>query len=59
MRQATSIALEATITRADGTVEPLGTVAYWHKSRIRRMIYRLRGGKGKVNTNAGSRPSSS
>lgn len=31
--------LEATIIRKDGTVEHLGTVAYWHKRRICRWLF--------------------
>lgn len=43
-----SVALEAVVIRADGTREDLGTIAYWHKSRLRRIWYRLthrRGGR--------------
>ena len=35
--------LEAVVIRADGSREDLGTIAYWHKSRLRRMWARLRG----------------
>lgn len=35
------ISIEATVTRADGTVERLGTVSYWHRNPIRRLIWRL------------------
>lgn len=48
MNQPTSITLERQITRADGTVEPNEVVAYWHKSRVMRILARLRGVKGKV-----------
>lgn len=36
------IAIEATVTRADGRVERLGTVSYWHKNPLKRAIWRLR-----------------
>ena len=34
--------IEAVITRADGTVERLGQVAYWHKNPLRRALWRFR-----------------
>lgn len=37
-----SVSFEAVITRADGTVEDLGTVAYWHEDWWRRLAWRLR-----------------
>lgn len=43
MRQPVSIALEATIVRADGKLEPQGVVAYWHKNPLRRLLARMRG----------------
>jgi hypothetical protein len=39
---AKEIHLMATITRADGTVEELGVIDYWHKSPIKRMIWKLK-----------------
>ena len=48
MNQPTEIILERQITRADGTVEPCGVVAYWHRRWYRRLLYRLRGGKGRI-----------
>ena len=48
MRQPTSITLERQITRADGTKEPNEVVAYWHRNPLRRLLYRLRGGKGRI-----------
>lgn len=39
---AKEVQLVATITRADGTVEQLGTIAYWHKSPIKRIIWRIK-----------------
>ena len=35
------ISIAATVTRADGTVEDLGTVSYWHANPIRRLIWRI------------------
>jgi predicted transcriptional regulator len=32
----------ATITRADGTVEELGVIDYWHKNPIKRFIWKLK-----------------
>lgn len=34
--------LSAVITRADGTVEHLGTIAYWHKNPLRRLLWAIR-----------------
>ncbi|MDB5910432.1 MAG: hypothetical protein JWP34_4546 [Massilia sp.] len=31
-----SAEVRAVITRADGTVEDLGVVSYWHKNRLKR-----------------------
>jgi hypothetical protein len=35
------IAIRAVITRADGTVEDLGTISYWNKNPLRRLAYRI------------------
>ena len=35
-RQPLSMTLEATVIRADGTIEPLGIVAYWHQDPEKR-----------------------
>lgn len=44
-----SVELEATITRADGTVEPQGVVAYYHRNPIKMFVMRRRHGiKGRV-----------
>jgi hypothetical protein len=32
----------ATITRADGTVEQLGVINYWHKNPIKLFIWKLK-----------------
>lgn len=34
--------IEAKVIRADGTVEDLGVVNYWHKSWWRRAIWKIR-----------------
>ena len=39
---AKEIQLIATITRADGTVEELGVIDYWHKNPIKRFIWKLK-----------------
>lgn len=36
-----SVTLEAVITRADGTVEPARTLAYWHRNPLRRLWWRV------------------
>ena len=33
--------ISAVIIRADGTREDLGTVAYWHRNPVRRLVWRL------------------
>ena len=33
--------IEATITRADGRVEKLGTIAYWSANPLKRLWFRL------------------
>jgi hypothetical protein len=39
---AKEIQLIATITRADGTVEQLGVIDYYHKNPIKLFIWRLK-----------------
>jgi hypothetical protein len=39
---AKELQLVATIVRADGTVEELGTIDYWHKNPIKRIIWRIK-----------------
>lgn len=34
------MAIEATVIRADGTVEPLGVVHYWHRNPLIRVVMR-------------------
>lgn len=33
--------LEATVTRADGTVEHLGTIAYYSRNPLKRLTWRV------------------
>lgn len=35
------IAIEAVVTRADGTVEDLGIVSYWHRNPLFRLAWRI------------------
>ena len=30
------------VTRADGTVEDLGVVSYWHKNPLKRLLWQLK-----------------
>lgn len=39
---AKEIQVEAVITRADGTVERLGVVSYWHKNPIKRFLWKIK-----------------
>lgn len=34
--------IEAVIIRADGTVEQLGVVSYWHKNPLKRWAWRMK-----------------
>jgi len=34
--------ITAVITRADGTVENLGTIQYWHKNPLKRLLWRIK-----------------
>jgi hypothetical protein len=34
--------LSAQIIRADGTIEDLGTIQYWHLNPIKRIIWRIK-----------------
>lgn len=38
---ATSATLSAVITRADGIVEDLGVISYWHKNPLKRLAWRF------------------
>lgn len=39
--QAREATISAVITRADGRVENLGQIAYWHKNPLRRWLWRV------------------
>lgn len=41
-REAQSIVVEATITRADGTVKHLGTVAYHNKNPLKMIWWKIK-----------------
>ena len=34
--------ISAIITRADGTIENLGTIQYWHKNLFKRILWRIK-----------------
>jgi len=34
--------ISARIVRADGTIEDLGTIQYWHKNPIKRLLWRIK-----------------
>lgn len=34
--------IEAVIIRADGTVEQLGVISYWHKNPLKRLAWRMK-----------------
>jgi hypothetical protein len=34
--------IEMVVTRADGTIENLGVVAYWHPNPLKRLAWRVR-----------------
>ena len=35
------VSLSAVIIRADGSVENLGVISYWHKNPLRRLAWRV------------------
>lgn len=35
------VSMDAKIIRADGRVEELGTIAYWHRNPLKRMAWNL------------------
>jgi hypothetical protein len=41
IRSAVETSIRAVVTRADGRVEDLGVVSYWHRSLWRRLLWRL------------------
>lgn len=38
------LSIEAVVIRADGTVEDLGVVSYWHKNPLRRWAWHIKKG---------------
>jgi hypothetical protein len=34
--------IEATIIRANGTIEQLGVIQYWHKNPFKRILWRIK-----------------
>jgi hypothetical protein len=38
---ASQVTVEARVIRADGTVQELGTVAYWHRNPLKRLAWRV------------------
>jgi len=39
---ARELSIEAVVIRADGTREDLGTVSYWHRNPLKRLVHWLR-----------------
>lgn len=42
LKQAKEASISAVVTRADGTVEHLGIISYWHKNPLRRMAWHVK-----------------
>lgn len=40
--EAREASIAIVITRADGTVEDLGVVSYWHRNPIKRLLWRMK-----------------
>lgn len=40
--KAREASIEITITRADGTIERLGAVSYWHRNPLKRWFWHAR-----------------
>ena len=40
--QVKQMELEARIIRADGSIEDLGVITYWHSNPIKRLIWRIK-----------------
>ena len=40
--KAREASIEAVIMRADGTIERLGVVSYWHRNPLKRALWRIR-----------------
>ena len=39
---AREVSMSARIVRADGSIEELGTIAYWHRNPFKRIAWRIR-----------------
>lgn len=37
-----SVIFEGRIVRADGTVEELGQISYWHRNPLKRLSYKIK-----------------
>lgn len=35
------VSIEARVIRADGTVEDLGAIAFWHRNPLKRLAWRI------------------
>lgn len=44
LEQAKEASISAVVTRADGTVEHLGIISYWHRNPLRRVAWRVKQG---------------
>jgi hypothetical protein len=42
LKQAKEASISATITRADGSIEQLGVISYWHKNPLKRWMWRAK-----------------
>jgi hypothetical protein len=42
---AREVQFEAVVIRADGTRENLGTIAYWHRNPLRRVMWQIKNRK--------------
>jgi len=42
LEQAKEASISAVVTRADGTVEQLGIISYWHRNPLRRVAWRVK-----------------
>ena len=41
-RSPSEVIVEAKVTRANGRIEHLGVISYWHKNPIKRLIRRMK-----------------
>jgi hypothetical protein len=40
--QVKQMEISARIVRADGSIEELGTIQYWHKNPMKRLLWRIK-----------------